>query len=365
MKLVLVLPSLGAGGAERVAATVANHLVQSGTATTLLSLDHESEASYVELCPDVQVRRLGLAGPSVGIGSAIASNLRRVKLLKTAIAAESPDCVLSAVTETNVLTLISAWGSWPVLVWEHTDPWRWQLKRAWAMMRWLLYRRAKMVIVLSHHHQKYFTRWGWNSRVRVIPNMAREPARLIERTPLVDLRGSFVLAVGRLDRCKGFYQLLDLFKQVNESHPEWSMVIVGDGQEANGLKAYAHSLQIDDAVQFTGAVKDVSLYYQRAQLFISLSTVEGFPMAVIEAMTFGLTVLVNSYSPAVKEIIDHGKNGFVVDRDNHDQLFKITDMLIQDSMLRRQVGDQARRIIQRFSETDVINQWKSLIREVA
>ena len=118
-------------------------------------------------------------------------------------------------------------------------------------------------------------------------------------------------------------------------------------------------------MQFTGAVKDVSLYYQRAQLFISLSTVEGFPMAVIEAMTFGLTVLVNSYSPAVKEIIDHGKNGFVVDRDNHDQLFKVTNMLIQDSMLRRRVGDQARTIIQRFSETDVINQWKSLIREVA
>ena len=174
----------------------------------------------------------------------------------------------------------------------------------------------------------------------------------------------FILGVGRLDRLKGFFELLGLFKQVKSNHPEWSLVIVGDGNEAASLKQSAEDLGIAQSVYFTGAVMDPYPYYRACEIFISLSELEGFPMALIEAMSCGCPVVMNAYSEAVHEIIDHGQNGFIVDRSNKENLYQVVDRLVVDDKLRKQIGHNGASVLDTYAEAKIIDGWKQLIAAV-
>ena len=364
LKLAIVVPSLGAGGAERVAGIVANGLARSGVQVTFIALDRPDEPRHVDLENEVHLMRLALTGASRNSLTAISTNWTRIRALRRALQTASPDGVLSAVTETNVLTLMAAGRRWPVLVWEHTDPWLWKLKKPWWWARWFLYRRAVSVVFLSRHHANYFKHRGYQIMSEVIPN----PVPALSVTGMsegaIPVPKPFILGVGRLDRLKGFFELLGLFKQVKSNHPEWSLVIVGDGNEAASLKQSAEYLGIAQSVYFTGAVMDPYPYYRAGEIFISLSELEGFPMALIEAMSCGCPVVVNAYSEAVQEIIDHGQNGFIVDRSNKENLYQVVNRLVVDDKLRKQIGHNGASVLDTYAEAKIIDGWKQLIAAV-
>ena len=364
LKLAIVVPGLGAGGAERVAGIVANGLARSGVQVTFIALDRPDQPRHVDLDSEVHLMRLALTGVSRNSLTAIRTNWTRIRALRRALHTASPDCVLSAVTETNVLTLIAVGRRWPVLVWEHTDPWLWKLKKPWWWARWLLYRRAVSVVFLSRHHANYFIHRGYQISPEVMPN----PVPVLTMTDMnegaIPVSKPFILGVGRLDRLKGFFELLGLFKQVKNKHPEWSLVIVGDGDEATALKIFSEDLGISQSVYFTGAVMDPYPYYRACDIFISLSELEGFPLALIEAMSCGCPVVMNAYSEAIYEIIDHGQNGFVVDRSNKENLYRVVERLVVDDKLRKQIGHNGTSVLNTYAERKIIDNWKQLIAAV-
>jgi glycosyltransferase involved in cell wall biosynthesis len=361
LKLAIVVPSLGAGGAERVAGIVANGLARSGVQVTFIALDQPNQPRHVDLESEVHLMRLALTGESRNSLIAISTNWTRIRALRRALQSVSPDCVLSAVTETNVLTLMAVGRRWPVLVWEHTDPWLWTLKKPWWWARWLLYRRAVSVVFLSRHHANYFQRRGYQIMSEVMPNPVPALSAADRSEGAIPVTKPFILSVGRLDRLKGFFELLDLFKQVKSNHPEWSLVIVGDGNEATALKQSAEDLGIAQSVYFIGAVMDPYPYYRACDIFISLSELEGFPMALIEAMSCGCPVVMNAYSEAVHEIIDHGQNGFIVDRSNKENLHQLVERLMVDDKLRKQIGHNGTSVLSTYAEPKIIACWKQLI----
>ncbi len=364
MKLAIVVPSLGAGGAERVAGIVANGLARSGVQVTFIALDQPDQPRHVDLENEIHLMRLALTGASRNSLTAISANWTRIRALRRALQSVSPDCVLSAVTETNVLTLIAVGRRWPVLVWEHTDPWLWKLKKPWWWARWLLYRRAVSVVFLSRHHASYFKHRGYQIISKVLPNPVPVLSAADRSEGAIPVPKPFLLGVGRLDRLKGFFELLDLFKQVNSKHPEWSLVIVGDGNEAASLKQSAEDLGIAQSVYFTGAVMDPYPYYRACEIFISLSELEGFPMTLIEAMSCGCPVVMNAYSEAVHEIINHGENGFIVDRSNKENLHQVVERLMIDDKLRKQIGHNGTSVLSTYAEPKIIDGWKKLISAV-
>ena len=364
MKLAIVVPSLGAGGAERVAGIVANGLARSGVQVTFIALDQPDQPRHVDLENEIHLMRLALMGASRNSIAAISANWTRIRALRRALQSVSPDCVLSAVTETNVLTLMAVGGRWPVLVWEHTDPWLWKLKKPWWWARWLLYRRAVSVVFLSRHHANYFKHRGYQIISKVMPNPVPVLSAADRSKGAIPVPKPFLLGVGRLDRLKGFFELLGLFKQVKSKHPEWSLVIVGDGNEATALKQSAEDLGIAQSVYFTGAVMDPYPYYRACEIFISLSELEGFPMALIEAMSCGCPVVMNAYSEAVHEIINHGENGFIVDRSNKENLHQVVERLMIDDKLREQIGHNGTSVLSTYAEPKIIDGWKQLISAV-
>ena len=125
-----------------------------------------------------------------------------------------------------------------------------------------------------------------------------------------------LIYVGRMIPEKGVDSLLDafadLYKKINRIH----LTLVGTGSQMEALKRRSRSLQISEAVLFTGQQMNVASWLKQADIFVHPAAwEEGFGLTIVEAMSAGaITVAVRH--GAAEELIEDGVSGFLVDSDN-------------------------------------------------
>lgn len=135
------------------------------------------------------------------------------------------------------------------------------------------------------------------------------------------LRGEFgiaageftILFVGRLAPEKLLPVLLSGFADFARLHPQARLILVGDGPERATLESLAASLGVESVVRFAGRSDPAAIprWLQCADAFALLSRLEGFPVALLEAMAVGLPAVVSSI-PANLQLITHGERGLTV-----------------------------------------------------
>ncbi len=132
--------------------------------------------------------------------------------------------------------------------------------------------------------------------------------------------------------------------------------IIGEGRERKALENLSQELGIQDAIDFTGAVKNVPAYLQNIHVGVNCSEREGLSNAVIEYMSFGLPVIATAVGGNV-ELVNH-ERGFLVETGNVHQLSEALVRMAQNSELRKKLGMNAREfIVENFS-------WKRSIQEL-
>ncbi len=115
--------------------------------------------------------------------------------------------------------------------------------------------------------------------------------------------GPHLLAVGRLSREKGFDLLLEALASIQESFPSVHLLIAGTGPEEAALKAQCHHLGLDPAVHFAGQIDDPCAYFPGASLFVLSSRHEGMPNALLEAAAGGLPLIALPASDGVRDLL--------------------------------------------------------------
>src|SRR4029079_18657549 len=132
MRICLVINSLGAGGAERVAANLTGEWCRAGHRVAVVTPASAVEDFYA-LDAAIEREALDLAGDSSGTVGAIVANARRVLALRRTLRALAPDVVVSFIDQMNVVVLLaSARLGLPVVISERTDPRMRALGRPWA-----------------------------------------------------------------------------------------------------------------------------------------------------------------------------------------------------------------------------------------
>ncbi|WP_200763267.1 glycosyltransferase [Nitrosophilus alvini] len=126
-----------------------------------------------------------------------------------------------------------------------------------------------------------------------------------------------LLAVGRLDKVKGYDLLLKAFVKLDE---KFFLTVIGDGEEKENLLMLTKNLGIEDRITFKGFKKNPYKYMAQADLFILTSKYEGFPNVLLEANACGLPVVAFNCLGGTREIIKDGLNGFLVECENTEQL---------------------------------------------
>ena len=366
MQLTFVIYSLQAGGAERVLSIMANYWSGKSQKVTVITLDDGSKTSFYDIDSRIQQVSLDVAAASKNGFVGILNNFRRLYKLRRAIRAAQPDTIISFMTETNVLTLIATIGLvTPVVVTEHTDPWTGPVADIWAKLRLRLYPRASRVVLLNERAQEFFDK-SPGIKTMVMPNpivieTEYEPGDSDYEVPSEHL----IVAMGRLSREKCFDLLIRAYSSFAAEYSDWNLMILGEGPERDSLEALLDELGLGDRVKLPGTIRYPHVMLKRADMFVSSSELEGFPMALCEAMACGLPVIATEYHAAVRDIIEDGQNGILVPTGDSEALAATMIHLIDDPHERKRLAENSVEIGTRYSVDAVMERWEQLLNELA
>lgn len=361
MKIFIVCARLCHGGAERVAATLANGLEEKGHEVTLLTNLFE-EQSY-EIANGVNVVNLVSQNHN-----RFSKWLGAIRIIRQQIKAERPDVIIGIMQLCSFVSKMAAMGTGiPVIMTEHDSferPLSAPLSKVDYFKKFWLNRIYKVVTVLTEADKQVIG--GRLKHVVVMPNpLALEP---LQQVPS---KKHILLAVGRVDNWhyKGFDVLVKAWGKALQMQPEcdWLLEIAGvwrDEKSYNFLMNLARKSGCADRVSFLGFRKDMISLYQEASIFVLSSRYEGFGLVLIEAMSQGCAPIACDYKGRQKEILGSEENGITCDPDDVDSLAKAICLVVKNEDLRHQMQKHALERSRYYSVEDSVKRWESLIAQV-
>ena len=190
-------------------------------------------------------------------------------------------------------------------------------------------RRAARVIVLSEATREWIQAVARNARVVCIPNPAPAPGSEIRYSKNC-VGAPFLLFVGRIERDKGVFDLLEAFCAVRDSVPGLALVCAGEG-DREGLARRAAQLGVHDALHLPGWLDAGAVRYllERATAFVLPSHVEGQPMSLLEAMSMRTPVVATRVG-AIPELVSDRVTGYLVDPGDTAELEHALEELLLD-----------------------------------
>lgn len=211
------------------------------------------------------------------------------------------------------------------------------------------------IIVISKGDLQQWSRFA--NQVSLIYNPVT-----ITSAAVSDLSSKKVISVGRLDFQKGYDYLIDAWKYVVVKHPDWHLNIFGEGEQRNNLQQQIDKSDLSRHITLCGRTSDVATEYSRHSIFVMSSRAEGFGLVLVEASVCGLPLVSFDCPSGPKEIIEDGRNGFLIEKvgDVQTMADKICQ-LIENESLRRQMGDNARFMVNKFSVDEIKEQWMLLL----
>lgn len=363
LRLSLVIHGMSAGGAERVMNVLADGWAARGDAVTLITLD--TVASDFYHC-DPRVKRIGLdvKAESAGAASALMNNFGRVRALRRALRASRPQVIISFTDRTNVLAILAGSGlGAPVIACEHIDPFRHNIGPLWGGLRRLTYPRAGAVVGVTKAAEDYVRRFVHDRPVLTLPNPIEPPPPPAD-LPRLWPEGPALIGMGRLDPQKNFPLLIRAFARVAGPHPDWRLVILGEGPLRPELTALAAGLGLQDRVHLVGRVADPFTHLRRADVFVMSSDYEGFPMSLLEAMSCGLAVVATDCCTGMREIVRPGVDGLLTPVGDADALAAVLNGLMRNPGRRAELAAAAPQVCGRFGLARVLGLWDELFERV-
>lgn len=350
MHILIINNGLASGGTERHSLGIANEFVDKGCKVTILATypsNHffklRPEISFIE--PNFQRNNTNKYIYLVKLIFYIRKNIKKI----------SPDIILSFNEWTNAYVILASLGlNTSVYVAEmmHPDV---KLPMVTYLLKAKLYAKANGVITQTSYGKEVVERVTGSKNTVVIPN----PINLIERKPCE--KRKIIISVGRLEVVKGHNLLLEAFALLNDK--SWNLHIVGDGSLKELLIKKAIELGISDRVNFLGMLSDFSYELSEAEIFVLPSLKEGFPNALIEAMSVPLACISGDYYPGNNDLVVNGENGLLFQPGSVQSLLEALMVLTKDSALRDKLSKNAYLIRDKLDSKKIASQYLDFIIE--
>jgi glycosyltransferase involved in cell wall biosynthesis len=214
-------------------------------------------------------------------------------------------------------------------------------RRSQRFIRHVL-RQAALVVVLSDQWRERMLRICPDAKIEVLPNGVPLPdlaQRRAEERPRI-------VFLGNMSRGKGIYDLLHAFARVAHRFPEARLICAGGGSIV-AARAMAARFDLAGRVDFPGWLdaEQKRRLLSTASLFVLPSYAEGLPMALLEAMSWGLPVIATPVG-GVPQVVQHEANGLLVAPGNIQQLAAALATALEKPELRQSLGTAARRTIE-------------------
>ena len=363
IRVLCVITAMGCGGAERRLADLVNLLIRRGHRVHLRVLQGGSSFFDVDDRVDLEFweRERQIAVTSVGRFSS------RVRWLRDNMVVVRPDVVLSFIDVANTTTLMATRSlSLPVVVAERVHPPAHRIPLHFAILRRFLYPGATRIVLQTEAAARWARTWLPDERIVLIPNPVVAPVEgpADRGRGLLPPGGRWLVAMGRLERQKGFDVLISAFRAVAHDHPDWRLVILGEGPERPALAKETIRLGLESRVLLPGTTDTPEDVLRECDVFVLSSRYEGFPNALCEAMACGLPVVSTDCPAGPREIIRDGLDGILVPPNNSAALAQALSKVMSDRGFRRQLAARATEVVRRFDANRIFDAWETLLREV-
>jgi len=172
---------------------------------------------------------------------------------------------------------------------------------------------------------------------------------------------SLIGNIAALDNAqKGQEFIIDVARELHESHPQFQFLLIGDGADAAMLKEQANGLS---NVTFTGFVDNVGDWLAALDLFVFPSNKEGMGSVLLDAMDRALPIIA-SRAGGIPSIVKDGINGILIDARRPDQLQAAILRLHDDEELRASLGTRGREFSSGFGPDVMSAAYRALYDEV-
>ena len=351
MNILMVIGSLGFGGAERVMSSVAGYLadrhrIKICTLHQLpIAYPLDERVSLVE----------GIAAD--GVPGAIRSIRKEAKSFHA-------DIVLSFLTHVNITTITAMMGTGiPVVVSERNDP-RAENNKKRVLLRAITYPFARGFAFQTNGAKQYFSA-AIQNRSEVIPNPV-----FVDDIPLLDpeqvRRKKVFSAVGRLNEQKNYPMMLHAFAKVMQKYPEFHLNVFGDGELREQTEQLCKELGIASNVHLMGAVKDVHSRIQNSHAFLMTSDYEGMPNALMEALAMGLCCIsTDCPCGGPDELTRSGERGILVPVGDDQALAAEMIRVIEQPERAAQFRKKAQAVRTDYALSKIGDQWERFLLKVA
>lgn len=372
MKIIYCIHSIcNPGGMERVLYNKVKYLSERmGYDILIVTTDQHNRPPFYSFPEEVRMVDLGINYSEDNVKGALGKIIGYLKkkkkhqqLLTELLMREKADIVVSLYpSESSFIPDIKD-GSKKVLEIHYCKFFRLQYGRK-GLLGWIDRLRTKQderivsrfdrFVVLTQEDKGY---WGNIPNITVIPNAAMHVGE-----KYADVSTKRVIAVGRLDYQKGFDRLIKAWKliQLSGRFNEWRLDIFGQGEWKDMLNRMIHEGDIADTASIHNPTKEIGNEYAKSSMLVMSSNYEGFPMVMIEAMACGLPVVSYDFKCGPKDIIDEGSNGLLVREGDIDGLASAMMKLMSDEQLRQRMSENAKKVVETYSEVNVMRQWLDL-----
>jgi glycosyltransferase involved in cell wall biosynthesis len=173
------------------------------------------------------------------------------------------------------------------------------------------------------------------------------------------------VCVARFAPVKNHALLINAFAKGTASDPRAHLVLAGQGVLRAQLQERVNRLGLTNRVHFLGLRMDIPDVLGAADIFALGSDYEGNPLSVIEAMAAGLPI-VSTAAGGVPELLQNGKQGFIVQPGQAEQLAEAMAILLKDADLRRTMGAAAAaRAKEKFDVSAMVRAYEELYDEIS
>lgn len=349
MKNILIINNgLSGGGIERASVSLANYFVRLGYDIIILAL-YQSE-HYFSIDPAIKLIEPEFTRDIQGKYSYL---IKMILFVRKQIKYIKPDTILAFSEWTNPYVLLANSGlNIPIFLTDRMNPLA-KLPLISELLKRLLYKQADGIIAQTIYAKEILYKKTKSKNITVINN----PLNTVNKLPCESKNR--IVTVGRLSPEKGHRYLIEAFAQIQIS--DWELSIVGDGAERNNLEQLAKKLGIADRVLFHGYLKNFNMQLSEAQIFVLPSLKEGFPNALLEAMSVPLACITTDFFQGKNEIINHGFNGLIIKPGNANELAEAIKLLIFDTKLREKLASNAFRVREDYRFEKIANLYLNTI----
>lgn len=388
MRLVLVINSLGIGGAEKVFLRLAQHWSRQNHEVFLINFLKEEKFYHIEENKNLKVINFDEVAilktkNIITFINFFFNSCFRVYKLQEKIKSLKPDLIIAFMIGSNLLSLLAnIFCKLPIVISERADPNNLAIFKFYKILAKVLYPYATALVVQTKHIAEYFTNKLLAHKVFIIPNFVKRPNfyNLLGNSTsqlnnmniafnssnnssnnlrnIVEIKN--IISIGRLDQFKDHKTLIYAFSKAIRANMDLRLTILGEGILRSYLVNLVKDFNLTDRIFLPGTDLNVEKYLLTADLFIFPSISEGFPNALCEAMSYGLPVIAAD-CPGNQNIITDNKDGLLFKCGDVEELFICMLKLINNNTLANQLANNAKNIIERFDEQNVLNMWDEVL----